>query len=271
MLINESALKHWIDHFYGYGSWDARLWFVANEEGGGDLPEDVADKLNYFINTHPSGEGAMLCDIRELYKHTAVRWDGPKASQFRDFNEFRFGPNAVLHGVWKNLISFVHGYRGVHLPDLLDYQKQEFVSSSQDSEALIRLYPLPAPHNHGWYYSWLDMPQFGFLKSRARYQETVFPNRIETILNNIATHKPDLVLMYAMSNINALKGAVQDCFHDARFSMVKASKQHTPQYHRAEINGTVLLITTQLPALRHGRIETGFDWYAFGESLRLGM
>jgi hypothetical protein len=77
MLINESALKHWIDHFYGYGSWDARLWFVAHEEGGGDLPEDVADKLNYFINVHPPGEHARLCDIRDLYKHTAVRWDGP--------------------------------------------------------------------------------------------------------------------------------------------------------------------------------------------------
>jgi hypothetical protein len=68
MLIEETALKHWIDNFYGYGSWHARFWFVSYEEGGGDVPEEVADKLNYFRNAHPQAE-RVLCDIRELYKH----------------------------------------------------------------------------------------------------------------------------------------------------------------------------------------------------------
>ncbi|MBC7826524.1 MAG: hypothetical protein H7122_02170, partial [Chitinophagaceae bacterium] len=48
MLIKEEALRHWIDHFYGYGSWHARFWFIGHEEGGGEMPEEVADKLNYF-------------------------------------------------------------------------------------------------------------------------------------------------------------------------------------------------------------------------------
>ncbi len=46
MLIEEKALKHWIDHFYGYGSWQARFWFVGYEESGGDVPEEVAEKLS---------------------------------------------------------------------------------------------------------------------------------------------------------------------------------------------------------------------------------
>jgi hypothetical protein len=29
-----------------------------------------------------------------------------------------------------------------------------------------------------------------------------------------------------------------------------------------------MLITTQIPALRHNRIETGFDWQAFGKSVK---
>jgi hypothetical protein len=48
MLIDGKALKYWIDNFYGYGSWHARFWFVGYEESGGDVPEEVAGKLNYF-------------------------------------------------------------------------------------------------------------------------------------------------------------------------------------------------------------------------------
>lgn len=264
MLIEEKPLKHWIENFYGYGSWDAPIWFIANEEGGGDLPEEVADKLTYFSNIHPPDAHGTLCDLRELYRHVAVQFDGPKSGLFTNQYDYRFGNHAVQHGVWKNLIAFAHGYQTKELPDLLAFQKNAFVLPSQPHEALIRLYPLPSPHNHAWYYSWLDMPQLGFLKSRALYQEHVYPDRIRTILNNIQSHKPGVVLMYAMNNINALKKSVQSVFHEVKFKQVKASKQYIPQHHVADLNGTTLVITTQLPALRHGRIETGFDWYAFG-------
>jgi len=48
MLIEEKALNHWIDNFYGYGSWQARFWFIGHEESGGDVPEEVAEKFNSF-------------------------------------------------------------------------------------------------------------------------------------------------------------------------------------------------------------------------------
>src|SRR4051812_43681696 len=110
MHIEENALKHWINNFYGYGSWNANIWFVAYEEGGGDLPEEVAEKLNYFYRKHRSDMKA-LCDIRELYKHAAFRADGPKAGLFRNLFEYRFDDHAAQSSVWKNLIAFVHGYR----------------------------------------------------------------------------------------------------------------------------------------------------------------
>jgi hypothetical protein len=50
--------------------------------------------------------------------------------------------------------------------------------------------------------------------------------------------------------------------------MVKAIKQKIPQHHRADLNGTSLLITTQVPTLRHNRIETGFDWQEFAKTVR---
>ena len=79
MLIKEKSLQHWINNFYGYGSWEARIWFIGFEESGGDVPEEVAEKLDYFHKAHAPGMPAPLCDVREMYKHVAFRTDGPKA------------------------------------------------------------------------------------------------------------------------------------------------------------------------------------------------
>ncbi len=266
MLIDDKALKYWIDNFYGHGSWNAKFWFIGYEETGGDVPEEVAEKLNYFYNLQTSNT-AELCDIRELYRHVALRVDGPRAEKFANLSDYRFGNHAALHGLWKNLIAFVHGYKNEELPDLLTYQKNLFASPSPANEVLIPLYPLPA-HDHAWYYAWLDLPQFPFLKSRALFQEYVYADRMHTILKNISIYKPQVVLMYSMDNINLLKNSVQEFFHSAKFKMIKAIKQQIPQHHRADFNGTTLLITTQLPALRHNRIETGFDWYEFGKLVK---
>src|SRR5687768_1098438 len=139
MLIKEKPLQHWIENFYGYGSWQAKFWFVAHEEGGGDLPEEVAEKFNYFYNVHAGDTRPTLCDIRDLYRHIGARLDGPRAGLFKTLYDYRFDSNASLHGVWKNLIAFVHGYRSENLPDLLAYQKNSFALQSAHNEALIPL------------------------------------------------------------------------------------------------------------------------------------
>jgi hypothetical protein len=267
MLIEEKALKHWIDNFYGYGSWHARTWFIGYEESGGDVPEEVAEKINYFYKVH-APTNTTLCDIRELYLQVTVRRDDPKAGLYTNRCEYHFGKNAVQNGVWKNLIAFQHGYRNEKLPDLPEYQKNIFASTSENNEALIRLYPLPGPHSHAWYYSWLDLPQLPFLKSRALYQEHVYQRRIRTILSNICEYKPEVVLMYDMDNINKLKKTVQQFFHGDKFKIIKAKKRQIPQHHRTDLDGTTILITTQVPTLKHHRIETGFDWEEFGKVVK---
>ncbi|MEI9921654.1 MAG: hypothetical protein WDO14_23115 [Bacteroidota bacterium] len=260
MLIKEKPLQHWIDHFYGYGSWNAKIWFVSYEEGGGDLPEDVADRLNYFYKNHNASNDPTLCDIRELYKQVTARVDGPKSGVFETLYDYRFGPNAIQHGAWKNLITFLHAFNNKKLPDLLKYQKASFANNDV---ALINLYPLPSPHNHAWYYSWLDMPAFSFLKSRKMYEDHVYESRTQGLLKMIKDHKPQIVVMYGMSNINDLKNSF-----GSKFKIIKGTGQVIPQHHRTEIDRTTVIITTQIPTLRHGRPGTGFDWYEFGKSIR---
>jgi hypothetical protein len=266
-VIEEKSLKHWINNFYGYGSWHAKFWFVSYEEGGGDLPEEVAEKINFFRKNHPTEKQPTLCDIREMSRHVEFRWTGTKADKYSNHYEYRFGKSAVQSTIWKNLTAFVHGYSARAVPDPLKYQKNNFVAPSRNQECLITLYPLPSPHNHAWYYSWLDIPKMGFLKSRKLYEEHLYDQRIKTILENLAKHKPEMVLMYGMHDINALKKSVQTAFPAAKFKMIKATPRVIPQHHRADLDGTIMLITTQIPALRHNRIETGFDWNEFGKQV----
>lgn len=104
-----------------------------------------------------------------------------------------------------------------------------------------------------------------FLKTRKSYEDHVYQDRIQNILTNIKTHKPEIVLLYGMNNINTLKQSIQDFFPSAsKFKMVKGIKLEIPQHHRAKLDGTTIIITTHVPALKHNRIETGFDWEKFG-------
>ncbi len=268
MFIEEKKLQHWVNLFYGYGSWSARFWFIGYEESGGNSPQEVAEKFNYFSKEHSSVSSGTLCDIRKLYRQLTVTEGDRKGELFTNRHEYRFGPNAIQHRIWKNLIAFERGYQNEKLPDLINYQCQKLALPDLAQEALISLYPLPSPHNHAWYYSWLNLPQVDYLKSREHYEAHVYEARIQTILSNVRAHQPEVVLMYGMNNINSLKESVSSFFPQAKFALSKAVKQQIPPCHRAEVNGTILLITTQIPALRHNRIETGFNWETFGRLCR---
>jgi hypothetical protein len=264
MLITEPKLLHWLNNFYGYGSWQARFWFIGYEEPGGDVPEEVADKFNYFYRQHPE-TGATLCNIRDLYQQVMVSRDNSKADLYANWFEYRFGNTAMQSTMWKNLIAFVHGYDQQLLPNFLEYQAKKFVVQR---EALIPFYPLPGSHTHSWHYNWLNLAGCDFLRSQQRYEEHVYPQRMQTILSKINEYKPEVVLMYGMKNINELKSSVQNFFDDVQFTTGKGIKLQIPQHHRANLNGTTLIITTQIPALRHNRIETGFDWEVFGRKVK---
>jgi len=267
MLISEKNLQYWIDQFYGYGSWNASVWLVGYEEGGGDLPEEVAEKIDYFASTHAAANQPALCDARDLYKHVSYREEGPKGKSFESLYEYRFGNDALLHGAWKNLIAFTHGYNQDDLPDLRDYQRKYFLSN--EKEAMIRLYPLPSPHSHAWYYRWLMVSEpLSYIRYRERYEQHVYPDRIKTILHQMRKHRPKLVLMYGMNNVQKIKQSFETEFSGIKFRMVKAIKLQIPQHHTADFEGTQVIITTQVPTLRHNRIETGFDWHYFGGLVR---
>jgi hypothetical protein len=109
------------------------------------------------------------------------------------------------------------------------------------------------------------------LKCRRLYHDYVYPARMPTIPENISMYKPQVALMYGMDNINLLKKSVEEFFQKTNFKMVKAIKRQIPQHHWTKFNGTTLLITTQIPALKHNRVETGFDWYESGKLVKAAL
>ena|ERR1043165_4315351 len=81
------------------------IWFIGHEESGGDVPEEVAEKTNYFYKVH-APTNATLCDILELYRQVAVRRNDSKAGLFTNRCEFRFGKNALQNGFGKISLYF---------------------------------------------------------------------------------------------------------------------------------------------------------------------
>ena len=229
------------------------------------MPEEVADKLNYFATQHTDNH-PTLCDLRELYKAVRFTPERPRAEIFTTLYDYRFGPQAVPRGDWKGIISFVHGYshQSADADACLDYQRTRFTTTH---EAILRLYPLPA-HSHAWYYSWLDLREMEFLKSRTMYQQHVYETRMRTILENIRRYRPDVVVMHDMIGINTLKTSVQGHFLGVKFTTVKAVAK-MPQHHVAHLPNldTTLIITTQSTGLKHNRVESGHDWEAFGQNV----
>ena len=238
----------------------------ATKKAGVIYPKKLAKDLTTFtLCRMPMNQSYVTSE--KVYRRVAFRAEGPRSLKFSTLYDHRFGADATLHSAWTNLTAFEYGYREESLPDLLEYQQELFGAPSAHAEALIRLYPLPA-HNHAWYYAWLGMPHLNFLKSRSLYQECLYPSRIQTILQNAIIYKPEVVLMYGMENINMLKESIKQFFSNAKFKTVKGVKRQIPQHHWAHLDRTTVVITTQIPALRHNLIETGFDWYEFGKLVR---
>ena len=77
-------------------------------------------------------------------------------------------------------------------------------------------------------YSWLDLPQLGFLKTRAAYQEHVYPKRIDRILGTMSEHKPEVVVMYGMNNIDRLKKSVKTFYPGTKFQNGESGKASNP-------------------------------------------
>jgi hypothetical protein len=175
-MIDPRLLDDFMRRFFGYGSWDAKLWFIGMEEGGGESIEEIARRLTSWDRNDD------LTDIRQY--HAAVGgmpW---------------FSARPKIQSTWGKLIRVALSARGLKtdIESVRRYQR-DLLGRRSGLEALIELLPLPSPSTAHWLYQSFGIPG---IATRERYRDTMLPLRIAAIRQRIERHHPDTVVFYGI-------------------------------------------------------------------------
>ena len=171
-------IEAYCKQFFGYGRWDAPVWFVGLEEAGAGTPAELQNRLAAWDTR----------GRRELE-------DAPAFYPACGHNQWH-GPNATLQPTWRQLLRMLFTARGEPAAEanLLETQKLAFGASS-GGVCLTELSPLPAPNHRAWPYA--DHPGLPeWLRTREQFMQTVSAGRIATLRERIATHHPRAVVFY---------------------------------------------------------------------------
>lgn len=171
-------IEAYCKQFFGYGRWDAPVWFVGLEEAGAGTPAQLQARL--------------------------TAWDQRGRRELEDAPAFYpacgqpqwHGPDATLQRTWRQLIRLLLLARGEPVGEvaLLEYQKK-ILGAFSGHVCLTELLPLPAPsHRHWPYAAHANLPTW--LQTREQFTQAVAAGRIATLREKIALHHPRSVVFY---------------------------------------------------------------------------
>jgi len=177
-LRTTDMIEAYSKKFFGYGRWDAPVWFVGLEEAGSGTSTELQTRLAAW-DEHGQRE---LENAPTFYTACGQhRWHGP---------------NATLQPTWRQLLRLLLSARGEPVGEaaLLEQQQLTFGASSGDV-CLTELSPLPAPSHRQWPYADnLNLPEW--VHSREQFMKTVSAGRIAALREKIVTHHPRAVVFY---------------------------------------------------------------------------
>ena len=174
-IFDDKLLGAYADHFYGYGAYSGKYWFLGMEEGGGDAFSEVQSKLTTW-NQHGRQE---LEDLYSFHHDVGIRqW---------------FRPQAKMQPTWSKFIRVLLSVKGeeANAERVRDYQAESLGRSAGES-CLMELLPLPAPALDRWPYGQRSrLPQ---LVNRETYMAHYAPYRVEHIRTKLREHRPRAVV-----------------------------------------------------------------------------
>ena len=172
-------IEAYCKQFFGYGRWDAPIWFVGLEEAGAGTPEELQSRL-------------LAWDQRGRRELEDAPTFYPACGQ----NQWH-GQGATLQKpTWRQLMRMLLLARGEPIGEnaLLEYQQQDF-GAFAGNVCLTELSPLPTRNQTHWPYAdHAGLP--GWLQTRDQFMEKILPARIATLREKIAIHHPRAVLFY---------------------------------------------------------------------------
>ena len=212
--LDDALLEEFMTGFYGYGDWDAKVWFVGMEEGGG---KDIAE-IDKRLRTWEQLGKNELVDVCVYLSTIGV-------AKFFDLNK------PVLQRTWGNLIRLLLSLQDklpLNSNSIKGYQASEWGRSSGET-CLIELYPLPSPSTRDWKYAeWSSLP---CLVNRTVYHYSLFKERADFIRLKIETHKPSKVIFYGSVYNNLWEGVIRGKFAAVEsLKLWQAGNAHTDFY-----------------------------------------
>ena len=173
-------MKDYADKFYGFGTWNAKIWFVGIEEAGGWEEQDVMDRLHAW----EQGGKMELENASTFYPASGNNWWHGHESQHQE--------------TWGELIRMLLLARGESDTDeaILNYQRN--VLGRADGETcLAELLPLPSPSIKEWRYR--NWSKFHWLESREKYYAHLLVTRAAELARKIKSKPPSVVIFYGSS------------------------------------------------------------------------
>ena len=170
-MLPSQLLTDYVQGFFGFGRWEARVWFIGIEEAGGRTEDELHRRLQVWD---------------DLGRH-----DLEHAPNFypRCGNYDWHGPDAEPQATWKQLIRLLLVARGE--PDsheaITNYQREKLGSISGET-CIAELLPLPCPSTSVWpYCEWSEFP---WLAGRQDYFAEVRNHRTRYLRERLKEHHP---------------------------------------------------------------------------------
>jgi hypothetical protein len=184
-----AILESYISRFYGYGSWNAPLWFIGMEEGGCPTLDEFSSRL--------------ICWSR---RGSAELEDAPAYHKELNFTRW-FGPKAKLQSTWEKLVRIYLSSQGLlsDIEAVRHFQGERF-GSRDCGFASLELFPLPSTDTSAWIYR--DAAHIPYLINRQVYKYYVYPKRAEGLRQRIATHRPKYVIIYGLAYVDEWEGII---------------------------------------------------------------
>jgi hypothetical protein len=179
-MITKEIIENRIKNWWGYGSFEAPVWFVGMEEGlGGTQPTELE---NRFLAT----DGKITMDIRKGMETV------PLHIRALDEQQPLWDYQIALYLYLKNGTEPKQNERS-------DYQKRTFANIDVKETACIDLMPLPSrgTKESDWFYAKYDDGNLN-LESRSRYLKKYKTARVEALKELINEHKPKVVIFCSL-------------------------------------------------------------------------
>lgn len=184
--LKQEVLLSRLEHFWGFGQYDAEYWFIGMEEGGGDELQEVSKRLLVWEqNGSPE-----LIDNYEY--HLGISEYG-----YENFFEGKIR----LQNTWAKLIraflNIENPDKDYTVSDIKEFQAHCW-GRGDSNNCLLDIFPLPSPSASKWNYDkWCGLP---ILRSRDMYKTALRDKRINKIKERIATYNPKVVIFYAFGD-----------------------------------------------------------------------